>query len=330
MSASSTPIVSTYSEDHFREVQASIKAMAGFPESSTAMKYTAFDPLSLETDEAEVTFVTMAMGEPQGASSQTKELPGGVITLPQYDLLAMLRQHAAISRLKIPPQIGPYSRFSFPFNPTPEPLTPANDVPFAVGVEKGEEAARHTEDSLGALKSHTTAPKSQVPPQPETAHNPTMTEVTRELLDAKLDSVRAEVRASIAESSKETVAAMGQLNTQMATMQGEMLTQMQGLRADFANMLKDVTKEMAATSVAVAGQGEKVANLDAKLAETRGAIQGVNGSIDGLKSSITTLQWVVATAAAVAAIVIGIMQIDLAKNPPTPAAPAAAVTQPAK
>ncbi len=169
---------------------------------------------------------------------------------------------------------------------------------------------------VSTLKSHTDQATSQVPLQPETAHNPPMTEVTRELLDAKLDSVRAEVRASIAESSKETVAAMGQLNTQMATMQGQMLTEMQGLRADFANMLKDVTKEMAATGVAVATVGGKV--------------DGLEGKVDGLKSSINMLQFVVGTVVAVAAIIIGILQYDIAKNPPATAAPAAAVTQPPK
>lgn len=171
--------------------------------------------------------------------------------------------------------------------------------------------------SSGELKNHTTASKSEAPLQPETAHNRPMTDVTRELLDAKLDSVRAEVRASIAESSKETVAAMGQLNTQMATMQGQMLTEMQGLRADFAHMLKDVTKEMSATGVAVANVGGKV--------------EGLEGKVDGLKSSINMLQFVVGTVVVGgAAIIIGLMQYDLAKNPPPPAAPATVATQPAK
>jgi hypothetical protein len=172
--------------------------------------------------------------------------------------------------------------------------------------------------AVDVANAHTTAPKSEVPPQVEKAHNPPMTEVTRELLDAKLDSVRAEVRASIAESSKETVAAMGQLNTQMATMQGQMLTEMQGLRADFANMLKDVTKEMAATGVAVANVGGKV--------------EGLEGKVDGLKSSINMLQFVVGTVVVGgAAIIIGLMQVDLAKNPPQQGAGTPpAVTQPAK
>lgn len=217
---------------------------------------------------------------------------------------------------------------------------------------------RQSEAVLSALKNHTTAPKSQVPPQPETAHNPSMTEVTRELLDAKLDSVRAEVRASIAESSKETVAAMGQLNTQMATMQGQMLTEMQGLRADFANMLKDVTKEMAATNVNVSQLGEKIAGvsgkvdgfegkltgLDGKITGLEGKIEGLDGKITGLdgkvtglNSSISMLQWIVGSAIGLATIVLAIgaifvawMQLDLARQTSAPQTPAATQSAPAQ
>ena len=185
-----------------------------------------------------------------------------------------------------------------------------------------------------------------------------MTEVTRELLDAKLDSVRAEVRASIAESSKETVAAMGQLNTQMVAMQGQMLTEMQGLRADFANMLKDVTKEMAATNVNVSQLGEKIAGvsgkvdgfegkltgLDGKITGLEGKIEGLDGKITGLdgkvtglNSSISMLQWIVGSAIGLATIVLAIgaifvawMQLDLVRQTSAPQTPAATQSAPAQ
>lgn len=157
-----------------------------------------------------------------------------------------------------------------------------------------------------------------------------MTEVTRELLDAKLDSVRAEVRASIAESSKETVAAMGQLNTQMASMQGEMLTQMQGMRAEFANMAKEVAKELAATNVGVAQLNGKVEGLEGKIA-------GLDGKVTGLTTSISMLQWIVGSAIGLATIVLAIgaifvawMQLDLARQTSAPQTPAATQSAPAQ
>lgn len=189
---------------------------------------------------------------------------------------------------------------------------------------------RQSEAVLSALKNHTTAPKSEASPQAEMAHNPTMTEVTRELLDAKLDSVRAEVRASIAESSKETVAAMGQLNTQMATMQGQMLTEMQGMRAEFANMAKEVAKELATTNVGVAQLNGKVEGLEGKIA-------GLDGKVTGLTTSISMLQWIVGSAIGLATIVLAIgaifvawMQLDLARQTSAPQTPAATQSAPAQ
>lgn len=132
---------------------------------------------------------------------------------------------------------------------------------------------------------------------------------TRTEMDAKLDSVRADLRASLAEASKETTSSISQINVQIASMQGQMLAEMQGLRADFATMLKDVAKEMADAKVAAAGTGEKVAGLQGSIAEVR-------GSIDGLKSSISMFQWIIGVVVAIAAIGVGWLQYDLAKQSP--------------
>lgn len=153
----------------------------------------------------------------------------------------------------------------------------------------------------------------------EPPHNEAMDAVGRQELDAKLEAVKADARASIAESSKETIAAIGQTNTQIASLQGQMLAEMQGLRADFATMLKDVAKEMAEAKVAAATSGEKVAGLQGSIAEVRGSIAAAQGSIDGLKSSISMFQWVIGVAVAVAAIGVAWLQLDLAKQPTAPA-----------
>lgn len=56
---------------------------------------------------------------------------------------------------------------------------------------------RQSEAVLSALKNHTTGPKSEAPPQVETAHNRPMTDVTRAELDAKFELLDTKLGARI-------------------------------------------------------------------------------------------------------------------------------------
>lgn len=71
-------------------------------------------------------------------------------------------------------------------------------TPLKASLEQMEQKlVSSIEAAVGVFNTHATAPKSEVPPQVETAHNATMTDVTRAELDAKFELLDTKLGARI-------------------------------------------------------------------------------------------------------------------------------------
>ena len=128
-------------------------------------------------------------------------------------------------------------------------------------------------------------------------HNEPMSTMTREELDAKLDAVRADMRASSADVRSELHA---------------MRAEFQSVRADYHDMRASVSDMRVAVTQDIASASKEVASLGMALSTSIGEIKG---SLDGVKTGLMTVQWLVGSLLAAAALYVAVAQFNAA--PPT-------------
>ena len=150
-----------------------------------------------------------------------------------------------------------------------------------------------------------------IPNRTPKAHNPDMTDITRDELDAKLENNRSGLRADFAE-----------------------------FRADMATSRREQSEQ---TALLFGGLTAGMGELRNSVASLSGRVDGLSGRLDGLTTSMGMLQWVIGSAVAVIGLIfavggawIGYQQLELAKVPaqattvsaPTPKPAAAVVPAP--
>ncbi|QEZ47211.1 hypothetical protein [Cupriavidus oxalaticus] len=154
-----------------------------------------------------------------------------------------------------------------------------------------EEIRQKFDIFMGHSETIRSEPTPEIDLGPQQPHHEVMTSITREELDAKLDAVRSDGRATAAE-----------MKGQMSDLRADVAAQTNHLEAQFHQLRADIT-------ALVGGVGQSVARIE-------GRIDGVEGKIDGLKSSISMLQFIVGAALAAAAVWVGYQQLRIAQAPP--------------